>query len=514
MIFKRALVSTSDKTGLVDFLQPLSKSGCEIVSTGGTSKYLRENGIPVKEVAEVTGFPEVMDGRVRTLHPKIHMGLLARSFVPEDFKLLKEHGVTPFDLVVVNLYPFAQALAKGLEGDELIEQIDIGGPSLLRAAAKSFERLTVVCEPTDYKEILSRAEEKTLDKTYRQHLAAKVFAHCSKYDSLIAAVLGSDGEKDADLPSHFDLHLDKKMSLRYGENPQQKAGFYSGLQGHPLSLNSADQKQGKELSYNNILDLEAAVSVVSEFEKPACVIIKHNTPCGVAVEKTIKDAYDKAFQADSVSAFGGIVALNRPVEEDLAQLLSGPFLECVIAPAFSEGALKALSVKKNLRLLSLPPLAKSDFKPWIEFKSLRGGFLVQMADEPMHWSADWKIIGPAPSEEMKNALLFAQRVVKHVKSNAIVIASGLQTIGICGGQTNRIDSVKMAIERAKQSKSQNWVLASDAFFPFRDSVDLAVKSGIKWIIQPGGSLRDQEVEAAARDHGITMVLTGKRHFRH
>jgi len=512
-MFKRALVSTSDKTGLLEFLTPIFKMGCEIVSTGGTSKFLRENGIKVKEVGEVTGFPEMMDGRVRTLHPKIHMGLLARSYVPEDMELLKEHKVEPFDLVIVNLYPFAEAYGKGLRGKELIEQIDIGGPSLLRAAAKSYERLTVVCDPADYKTILKAAEDNKFGEEFRLELAAKVFAHCSFYDSVVALALRDPDWTKSKLMS---FAFKEKSQLRYGENPHQKAVWYESPVSHPLGLTQAEQLQGKELSYNNILDLEAAVGVVHDFNDKACAIIKHLTPCGVAIGKNEVEAYQRAFEADSVSAFGGIVALNQPISVELAHLLVGPFLECVIAPDVESGALEVLSKKKNLRVLKLKPLgqkATSHNGIDIEFKSLRGGALAQSSDHATVCSDSFKVIGENPSEKIKAELVFAQRVVRHVKSNAIVVAQNMQTLGICGGQTNRIDSAKMALERAK-GRGDNLILASDAFFPFRDSLDLASQYKVSWIIQPGGSLRDQEVEAAALEHKINMVITGTRHFKH
>jgi phosphoribosylaminoimidazolecarboxamide formyltransferase / IMP cyclohydrolase len=511
-MFKRALVSTSDKTGLVEFIKPLAESGCEIVSTGGTSKFLRENGIKVKEVADVTGFPEMMDGRIRTLHPYIHMGLLARSFVPEDFEILKEHKVTAFDLVVVNLYPFAEAYNKGLKGQELIEQIDIGGPSMLRAAAKSHERLAVVCDPADYKFVSAGK----LDLEGRRKLAAKVFAHCAYYDSLVAQALNEESPKnDFSENTTFTIGLKKKAVLRYGENPHQKAVWYETPTPHNLGLGGAEQLQGKELSYNNILDLEAAVSVVSDFETTACAIIKHLNPCGVAQGSSIFEAYSRAFEADSISAFGGIVALNEKISGELAQALVGPFLECVIAPDIAPEALEIFSKKKNLRILKLPALGSKKLSATseLEYKSLRGGALVQTVDQPATWNSNWRVIGEEPSENIKKDLVFAQRVVRHVKSNAIVIAKNFQTLGICGGQTNRIDSAKMALERAK-GRGTDRILGSDAFFPFRDSIDLASQHNIKWIIQPGGSLRDAEVEDAAKEHKINMVITGTRHFKH
>jgi len=529
-MFKRALVSTSDKTGLLEFLKPFCAQGCEIVSTGGTSKFLRENGVKVVEVGEATGFPEVMDGRVRTLHPKIHMGLLARSYVPDDMALLQAHGVEPFDLLVVNLYPFEAAFKKGLKGEELIEQIDIGGPSMLRAAAKSFERVTVVCDPGDYSLISKKVDEKTLDKKFRQKLAVKVFEHCSFYDGIVAHALREDPWEEAET---ITVPLRRKQLLRYGENPHQKAVWYESPFQHDLGLSAASILQGKELSYNNILDLEAAVGVVADFEEPACAIIKHLSPCGVATDKSVEGAYQKAFEADSISAFGGIVAINRALTASLAEAIVGPFLECVIAPEIDSGALKILSAKKNLRVLALKNFGLNrsariyghngthqDTRPpesqWgddLEVKSLRGGALIQAADRPSSWQSQWRIIGQSPDDTVKADLLFAQKVVRHIKSNGISVVKNGQTLGLCGGQTNRIDSVRWALERAK-GRGTELVLGSDAFFPFRDSIDMAAASGVRWIIQPGGSLRDAEVEKAAREHGLNMIITGTRHFKH
>ncbi|MCC6278033.1 MAG: bifunctional phosphoribosylaminoimidazolecarboxamide formyltransferase/IMP cyclohydrolase [Oligoflexia bacterium] len=509
-MFKRAIVSVSDKTGLIEFIEPIAKAGCEIVSTGGTAKFLRENKIKVTEVAEVTGFPEMMDGRVRTLHPKIHMGLLARAHHDDDAKTLASYGVTPFDLVVVNLYPFEQSVQKGLHGAELIEQIDIGGPSMLRSAAKSFERVTVVCHPHDYPEVLKRAKDGTLDYKFKQRLASQVFSFCSYYDSLISHTL-REGPWEEE--SYISFGYKRQENLRYGENPHQKAAWYKSPLKSTVSLTSANQIQGKELSYNNILDLEAAIGAVMDFSKSASVIVKHNSPCGIAVCTTIESAYKKSFDADSVSAFGGIVALNRELSEELARELVGPFLECVVAPKVSQAAAQVLSKKKNLRVLELAGLGQAPSSSQLEIKSIRGGALIQDSDTPSEFDKSWKVIGPHPDAAVLEDLIFSQKAVRHVKSNAIVLARNLQTLGICGGQTNRVDSVKMSIERAK-GKSSSFVLASDAFFPFRDSVDLAAQAGVKWIIQPGGSLRDAEVEQAVIEHGLTMVLTGKRHFRH
>jgi len=524
--FRRALVSTSDKTGLVEFLKPLVQNGMEVVSTGGTSKFLREHGISVKEVAEVTGFPEVMDGRVRTLHPKIHMALLARSHVASDMELLKREKVAPFDLVVVNLYPFEQAFKKGFKGDELIEQIDIGGPSLLRAASKSHERITVVCDPRDYSWIVERAGAITLKE--RQQLAAKVFYHTSFYDSLVARALWDETQTPREITFAGRLH----SSLRYGENPHQKAAWFEDPFGPQGTLQRAEQLQGKELSYNNILDSEAALQTLKLLgDRPSAVIVKHNTPCGVAQGRNHLEAYLRALSGDPISAFGGIVALNGAVSGELAQEFAKLFLECVIAPDFDQQALQVLSAKKNLRLLKIP-MAKSrenyhenDLQT-PEFKSVQGGFLIQESDwEPTTSKnfSQFKVIGDTSLDGQTIAdLCFLDNVVRMVKSNAIAVGVHSQTLGLCGGQTNRVDAVRFALERARKIAvdsggklpSNGWILASDAFFPFRDSIDLSAQYGVKWIIQPGGSLRDAEVESAAREHGITMILTGRRHFRH
>ncbi|MCM2282418.1 MAG: bifunctional phosphoribosylaminoimidazolecarboxamide formyltransferase/IMP cyclohydrolase [Bdellovibrionaceae bacterium] len=506
-MFKNALVSTSDKTGLIEFLRPLVANGLRVVSTGGTSKYLRDNGLPVVEVAEQTGFPEVMDGRVRTLHPKIHMALLARSRVREDMELLNENGLEPFDLVLVNLYPFEDALARGVNGDELIEYIDIGGPSLLRAAAKSHERIAVVCDPQDYKWILEKRE---LSLDDRRRLAAKVFAHTARYDARIASVLDPEP-----LENHF-LAGHPVQELRYGENPHQKAAWFrTASQG----LHQARVLHGKPLSYNNILDLDAACATVGEFTEPAACAVKHNNPCGVATHARASLAVRAALHADPVSVFGGIVAVNREVDAEAAGDLSQIFLECVIAPSFSSEALEILTKKKDLRLLAWPELAKRAGNG-LEFRTVAGGYLAQSRDEVGVWRTQgeqaWQALGDAPNEQVQADLALAWKVCAHLKSNAIALAAGGQTVGLGMGQTNRVDAVEQAIARMKKhhAGSQDVVLASDAFFPFPDSVELAARAGIRWIAQPGGSIRDEAVLLRARELGVTMVMTKTRHFRH
>ncbi len=500
-MFKNALVSTSDKNGLVEFLRPLADQGCRIVSTGGTSKYLRENKIKVVEVSEQTGFPEVMDGRVRTLHPSIHMPLLARMNVSEDVELLKKNHLEPFDLVIVNLYPFAEALQKNLPQDELIEFIDIGGPSLLRAASKNFNRIAVVCDPNDYSWILEKRE---LNLEDRKKLAAKVFFHTSSYDAKIAKSL------DPSSNSSFLVAGELSQELRYGENPQQKAWWYkSSHQG----LHDAKILHGKALSYNNLLDIDAASRLVRDFDQNVVVAVKHNSPCGVATHNSGAEAMRLALSADPVSVFGGIIACNFEIDETSADHLSKLFLECIVAPSFSNAAFDRLTKKKDLRLLEWTGASRSEQ----EIRSLAGGFLVQSSDHVNKWSADWKIIGDTPTPQQKLDLLLAWRTCAHLKSNAIAISSQNQTIGLGMGQVNRVDAVEQAIFRAQKNHGglvKSAVLASDAFFPFADSMDLIEKAGIRWVIQPGGSIRDQEVLERAKLHKINTIITGTRHFRH
>lgn len=502
-MFKNALVSTSDKNGLVEFLRPLAAAGCRIVSTGGTSKYLRENNIPVIEVSEQTGFPEVMDGRVRTLHPSIHMPLLARLNVQEDVELLKKNNLEPFDLVIVNLYPFAAALHKDLPEAELIEFIDIGGPSLLRAASKNFDRIAVVCDPRDYSWII---EKKELNLEDRKKLAAKVFFHTSSYDAIIAKTL------DPDAHQTFISAGELNRELRYGENPQQKAWWYqdpSSTQG----IQFAKILHGKALSYNNLLDIEAASRVVREFKENVVVAVKHNSPCGIAINNEKSEAVRLALAADPVSVFGGIVACNFEIDEASAEHFVKLFLECIVAPSFTKPALEKLMKKKDLRLLEWNQKTDSS----LEVRSVSGGFVVQANDSVSDWSPDWKTLGEHPSVQQKADLLLAWRACAHLKSNAIAITAQNQTLGLGMGQVNRVDAVEHAIARAKKNHSSlldQSVLASDAFFPFADSMDLIQKAGIKWVIQPGGSIRDQEVFDRAKEYGINMIITGRRHFRH
>jgi len=511
-MFKNALVSVSDKTGLVEFLRPYVAQGMRVVSTGGTLKHLRENGVDAIDISEQTGFPEVMDGRVKTLHPRVHMAILSRAGNAEDAALLKKEGLDPFDLIVVNLYPFEAARTKNLPDHELIEFIDIGGPSLLRAAAKNHDRLAVVCEPEDY-EWINRKNELTLND--RRRLAARVYAHTSKYDDLIAKTLSAEEERPRTLVGR------PVTELRYGENPHQKAWWYRSPEARG-GLHDAKILHGKPLSYNNLLDLDAAVGTVNEFTEPAAVAVKHNNPCGVGTDGAIAGAVSRAIQADPVSVFGGIIACNRTVDLQAAEEMAKIFLECVIAPGFAPEALERLKKKKDLRLLEWPGCNSGSSE--LQYRTVSGGFLVQTADKTSDWSSSWRVLGQHPTEPIKTDLLLAWKVCARLKSNAIAIAAQGRTLGLGMGQVNRVDAVEHAISRMRKHHSEllsqltgpssGPVLASDAFFPFPDSVELAAQAGVRWIIQPGGSIRDEEVFARAGELGITMVLTGTRHFRH
>ena len=507
-MFKNALISVSDKTGLIEFIRPLYEAGMRVVSTGGTAKHLREAGITVVDVSEQTHFPEVMGGRVKTLHPNVHMALLARPGVKEDAQLLQQYQLQAFDLVVVNLYPFEATITKGCTDEEMIENIDIGGPSMLRAASKNFERVAVLCHPEDYQGVLSKVQQEgELSLRDRRRLAAKVFAHCASYDSLVASELGAGWGTEFSLAGH------EVIDLRYGENPEQGAAWYRNL-ANTNGLHSAQILQGKPLSYNNILDLDAATSLVRRLSGAAVVAVKHNNPCGVAQAKTALRALDLALKADPMSVFGGIIACNQSVDEEMAGLMGEVFLECVVAPDFTEAALKIFAKKKNLRLLKWEKL---NLAPQTnEIRSVTGGFLVQ---EPQVLASDfkqWKFIGESPTAEMIAELVFAEQVCASLKSNSIAIVKNGQTLGLGMGQVNRVEAVQHAIERMNLHHQgiQGTILASDAFFPFSDSIEKAAKAGVKWILQPGGSVKDEEVFAMAKKLGVNMVLTGVRHFKH
>ena len=505
-MFKNILVSVSDKTGIVEFIRPYVQAGAKVVSSGGTAKTLRDAGIEVQDVSDYTGFPECMDGRVKTLHPKVHMGLLYRAHLDEDLQLLKQHGAVPFDLVVANLYPFSEAQARGVTGDDLIEYIDIGGPSMLRGAAKNFKYVSIVCDPKDYSWIQKKAELTIED---RKKLAGKVFDHTASYDRVIADQFKKEIEKGHGESLQISASL--VQTLRYGENPQQKAWWYKTSD---EGMHNAKILQGKEVSYNNILDLQAAVSTVRLFKDPAAVAIKHNNPCGVASDVKPFLALDKALKADPVSVFGGIIAVNFPVGEAEANLLNKIFLECVIAPEIKSEALAIFAQKKNLRVLSWPAL--SQFQTEKSVRSIDGGYLVQEEDQVDTDRSQWQFLGDKPSAELEKDILFAWKTCAMLKSNAISVCGQSQSLGLGMGQVNRVDSVRQALDRAKEfhPQAKDLILASDAFFPFPDSVEIAAQYGIKWIVQPGGSVKDAEVIEAAKKHSINMVLTGRRHFRH
>ncbi|AXF57527.1 bifunctional phosphoribosylaminoimidazolecarboxamide formyltransferase/IMP cyclohydrolase [Salicibibacter kimchii] len=506
---KRALISVSDKTGIVDFAKALQEADFEIVSTGGTKRALEEAGVQVVGISEVTNFPEILDGRVKTLHPAIHGGLLANREKEAHREALHEHSIAPIDLVVVNLYPFKETIKKkGVEDADAIENIDIGGPAMLRAAAKNHAHVAVVTDPGDYSQVLEEARGNGLRFDTRRHLAAKAFRHTAAYDALVA-----DYMTDEVFPETLTLTYEKKQALRYGENPHQGASFYQ----HPLpavtSLAAAEQLHGKELSYNNINDSNAAFALVSEFsDTKAAVAVKHTNPCGVGIGDTLPRAFEEAYAADPVSIFGGIVAVNDRVDADTAEQLANIFLEVVIAPDYSRNALDILQKKKNIRLLKVD--MGGDRNVPHALTSVSGGMLVQEDDVKGLADTDVKVATKrAPTSEEWRRLEFAWRVVKHVKSNAIVLTKGNRTIGVGAGQMNRVGAAEITIAQA-QSDAEGSMLASDAFFPMKDTMEVAVKAGVTAVIQPGGSKRDQESIDVADDAGITMVFTGMRHFRH
>ncbi|MBI4508773.1 MAG: bifunctional phosphoribosylaminoimidazolecarboxamide formyltransferase/IMP cyclohydrolase [Deltaproteobacteria bacterium] len=520
---RRAIVSVSDKRGLVPLVQALVKLGVEILSTGGTAWTLSEAGFATTSIATYTGAPEILDGRVKTLHPRIHGGLLGRP-IPTHEAEMAQHGIQPIDLVVVNLYPFRETIARpGTTLEEAIENIDIGGPSMLRSAAKNYERVAVVVDPDDYTSFVAELEARggEVSKETRFALACKAFTHTASYDKAIADYLSSTQDVSSEpFPEVLSPTWRRERLLRYGENPHQKAAFYvddASRGGGRPSLGRANVLQGKELSYNNLLDLDAALECVLEFERPAAVIVKHTNPCGVAEDAgSISTAYRRARDADPVSAFGGIVAVNRPVDAELARDLSETFLECVVAPSFEQEAVEVLSKKKNLRLVSVGSMSDRSIpkKASIALRTVSGGVLVQERDLELVAAAKARVVTRrAPSADELAGLDFAWRVAKHVKSNAIVFARPGQVVAVGAGQMSRVDSVKIATQKA-QVPTAGSVVASDAFFPFRDGVEVLAQAGATAIIQPGGSVRDDEVIAAADEFGLAMLFTGMRHFRH
>jgi phosphoribosylaminoimidazolecarboxamide formyltransferase/IMP cyclohydrolase len=514
----RALISVSNKDGILEFAREISKLGIEILSTGGTAKMLRDAGVRVKDVSEFTGFPEMLDGRVKTLHPKVHGGLLGIRSNPEHVKQMKQHGIEPIDLVVVNLYPFEQTVAKpGVSFEEAIENIDIGGPTMLRSAAKNHRDVAVVVSPRDYGRVLEeiRKTGEVSAKT-RFELCRTVFLHTARYDSAISAWLDNQvpAEEKTRFPNILTLQFEKVQNLRYGENPHQEAAFYREFGRKEPSVSTAKQLHGKEMSFNNFLDANSALELAKEYDETAAVIVKHNNPCGAASGSNLVDVYRRARDCDPVSAFGGVIAFNRMVDFETAKELAATFVEVVVAPEFAPDALAELKKKKDIRLLDVGPKV-SGAPEGMDMKKVVGGLIYQ--DRDLGKIADVRSLRVAtkrkPTDEEYEALAFAWKVCKHVKSNAIVFTKKDRTVGIGAGQMSRLDSVRLAVMKA-QSSLKGTVLASDAFFPFRDGLDEAAKAGVTAVIQPGGSLKDEEVVKAADEHGIAMIITGMRHFRH
>jgi phosphoribosylaminoimidazolecarboxamide formyltransferase / IMP cyclohydrolase len=529
----RALLSVSNKTGLIDFAAGLRRHGLELVSTGGTARALADAGLPVTNVSDITGFPEMMDGRVKTLHPLIHGGILARRDRPDDLESAARLDIGLIDVVVVNLYPFVEtAVRQDVTFDELIEQVDIGGPSMVRAAAKSFRDVLVVVDPDDYSAVLAAFDSKSVTPAFRFELARKAFAHTAAYDAAIASTLGTiewvDGTferpaaSDQSLPPRLVLDLPKLRDLRYGENPHQKAAWYGrGREG----FGAVDVLQGKELSFTNLLDLDSAARIVLEFSEPAAAVIKHTNPCGAATGTSAADAYVRAREADALAAFGGIVALNRPIDVETAQAITSTFIEAVIAPGVEDSARPILAKKSNMRVVIVNfDTLEAATSP--EVRSILGAVLAQQRDVVAEAHEEWPgqadlqvVTRRSPTIEEWKALRFAWRVCAHVKSNTVIFTNGLQTLAIGAGQMSRVDAVKTAVVKAQSGATggnplAGAVVASDAFFPFRDGLDAVVAAGATAVVQPGGSVRDAEVIGAADEHGIAMVFTGKRHFRH
>ncbi|MCZ6362791.1 bifunctional phosphoribosylaminoimidazolecarboxamide formyltransferase/IMP cyclohydrolase [Vibrio parahaemolyticus] len=523
---RRALISVSDKTGIVEFAQALAERGVDILSTGGTARLLAEQGIAVTEVSDYTGFPEMMDGRVKTLHPKVHGGVLGRRGQDDD--VMAKHGINPIDMVVVNLYPFAETVAKdGCTLADAVENIDIGGPTMVRSAAKNHKDVTIVVNASDYDRVIAEmdANDKSLTLETRFDLAIAAFEHTAAYDGMIANYFGTmvpsygenkEGDQESKFPRTFNQQFEKKQDMRYGENSHQAAAFYVEANPQEASVSTARQIQGKALSYNNIADTDAALECVKEFNEPACVIVKHANPCGVALGKDILEAYNRAYQTDPTSAFGGIIAFNQELDAETATaIVERQFIEVIIAPSVSAEAIEVVAAKKNVRLLECGKWSTKT--TGFDVKRVNGGLLVQDRDQGMVSLDDLKVVSKRqPTEEELKDALFCWKVAKYVKSNAIVYAKGDMTIGVGAGQMSRVYSAKIAGIKAADEGLEvaGSVMASDAFFPFRDGIDAAAEAGIKCVIQPGGSMRDDEVIAAADEHGMAMIFTGMRHFRH
>ena len=513
---QRALISVSDKTGILEFAKELHNSGIEILSTGGTAELLRKDGVPVIQVSDYIGFPEMMDGRIKTLHPMVHGGILARRDVPEHLKAMEEHGIRPIDLVVINLYPFEQTVAKkGSTLEEAIENIDIGGPAMVRSSAKNYKDVTIIVDPENYGKVLEEIKNGSVSLETRKRLSRDAFAHTARYDSLITDFLSNQWREDEpNFPPFLNQPYTKVQDLRYGENPHQSAALYKESQPLPSEIVSAEQLQGKELSFNNYIDLNAAWELVRELGSGAVVIIKHTNPCGVAVGEDQLKTFIIAREVDPVSAFGGILGFNQPVTALVAEEILKNFVEAVVAPGFDADAIKLFSAKKNIRLMQM---SNADFKSKdsrLDLKRIGGGLLAQSPDVLNFIEGQLKVASKRrPNAREMEDMKFAWLVAKHVKSNAIVYAKDKEILGIGAGQMSRVDSARVAVEKAHKSLS-GAVMASDAFFPFRDSVDEAAKNGISAIISPGGSIRDEEVLQAAKEHNIAMVFTGIRHFKH
>lgn len=513
---KRAIISVSDKTGVVEFAKGLAELGYEVVSTGGTEKAIREAGVPVVNITDITGFPECLDGRVKTLHPMVHAGILAMRSNPEHMETLKNMDITPIDVVAINLYPFKQTILKeGVSLEECIENIDIGGPTMIRAAAKNWQDVAVIVDPADYTVVLDQLKAQgEVDKQMKFRLAYKVFEHTSQYDTLISTYLRKQLDPDM-LPDTFTMTFEKAQDLRYGENPHQAAVFYKEIgRGFTGTLAAAKQLHGKELSYNNIGDTNGALDLIKEFDQPTVVAVKHANPCGVGTAATISEAYTKAYEADPVSIFGGIIAANREIDAATAEQISKIFIEIVVAPSFSPEALEILTKKKNIRLLELPDISKKNTKDMLDMKRVAGGLLVQELDTCVYDDADIKVVTKRqPTAEELEQMKFGMTIVKHTKSNAIVLVKDGATVGVGPGQTNRITALELAIKYGGD-KVKGSVMASDAFFPFDDCVKAAHEAGITAIVQPGGSIRDEDSIKACDEYGIAMIFTGKRHFKH
>lgn len=523
-VSRRALVSVSDKSGLDTFVRGLVDLGFEIVSTGGTRRFLEEAGVPVIDVASYTAFPEIMNGRVKTLHPKVHGAILGRPDQPGDATAIAEHGIIPFELVVVNLYPFEQTVAKpDVTIADAIENIDIGGPSMVRSAAKNHAYIGIVSSPSQYERVLGTlGESGKLNDGLRRELAAAAFEMTARYDRAISnymhGLLTDEGDESG-FPATLGLSFDKRSSLRYGENPHQRAAFYTEPGFTNSSIAAAEQLNGKELSYNNLLDLDAALNIAREFPEPAAAVLKHNNPCGCAIGATLAEAFVNAYAGDPVSAFGSIISFNRELDVETAELLSEPgrFVEAIICPGYSDEAFEVLTTKpkwkKNVRLLRLPEML-AETSTTLEFRRVSGGLLVQDRDDQPDPQDEWKVVTERhPTDDEMRDLRFGWLVCKHVKSNAIVYAANGMAVGVGAGQMSRLDSAEIAA-RKSGDRSQGGIVASDAFFPFRDGVDEAAKAGISAVIQPGGSVRDDDVIAACNEHGMSMIFTSRRHFRH